>query len=823
MPTNSTIPAGSSVDMESLYSVLVHCFVVIGSGFMIVRMKYAGESENRGMRLLLLYFLTPAMLINCLLPLRFGSVNWQFIACIFVTKAILFVTVAAITLALSKNLAKAGIYAIFATQSNDLALGYPIVDALYRQTQPEYAQYLYLAMPISLAILNPIGFAMVEIQKCLDRDTNFSRRTLALKVVKSMAANPLVVATFLGIFGNFFCQRFGLPKIVETILNGYSSAFVTVALFILGCSLAGGSKQQREYQLVTPILLVLAKSLLLPMMLRELTGVAGAGRNPEETASLRIFGFFYGCLPSAPTVFVYATYANEAVPQISQALVLSTFMAGPWIFITAQMALVRHMPAEQVQLVFKLTKSTIGYFGSFLGIFVTIYFIGTGRASRMPDVFILIYSCTCTFSSLVAGLSNSVVSKSWIVFVDFYLRLAMWTWVAALSISLYLIRTKSLCFALLHMWKLLVVGAVLPITFAAGLFLLSVSPTSSLPMWVELFISSVSVIISTYCLIQQHRNRRLKTTDHDGAIVKPEVPDIEDVPPDPEGGGTDDDGDDDDADEGTGMKLLRSAERRRANDSRMCPATFKCSERQRQLCKRALARYDRANLRVQVNHDTTDDAPEEDEIRTANEIIEAADLEKMLTLIAAACVAIVTRAFVLSWLLIAGRDADTGVFAQLEVLDTVFTYGQAICIWACFGVSSERLMRGATKRWRKWKYGSEKLQLPTSEELDERTKLACQRFRDIHLNIVKMNIAKPIRIQFKSYSEAFNGASFVDWLLLNDLAQDRVDAVKFGRRLLLGGVLRHLLQEEHFHDSPKIYYEFVEQRRRLSAPSLDNC
>ena len=151
-------------------------------------------------------------------------------------------------------------------------------------------------------------------------------------------------------------------------------------------------------------------------------------------------------------------------------------------------------------------------------------------------------------------------------------------------------------------------------------------------------------------------------------------------------------------------------------------------------------------------------------------------------------------------------------------------------------------MRGATKRWRKWKYGTEKLQLPSSEELDERTKLACQRFRDIHLVECKRSIAKGVRcernllhalwynsfhcrIQFKSYSEAFNGAALVDWLLVNDLAQDRVEAVKFGRRLILGGVVRHVLQEEHFHDSPKLYYEFAEQRRRSSRSSLtlDSC
>lgn len=39
------------------------------------------------------------------------------------------------------------------------------VDALYRSTYPEYLQYIYLVAPVSLMILNPIGFALCEVQK----------------------------------------------------------------------------------------------------------------------------------------------------------------------------------------------------------------------------------------------------------------------------------------------------------------------------------------------------------------------------------------------------------------------------------------------------------------------------------------------------------------------------------------------------------------------------------------------------------------------------------------------------------------------------------
>lgn len=40
-----------------------------------------------------------------------------------------------------------------------------LVEALYGSTYPEYLQYIYLVAPVSLMLLNPIGFALCEVQK----------------------------------------------------------------------------------------------------------------------------------------------------------------------------------------------------------------------------------------------------------------------------------------------------------------------------------------------------------------------------------------------------------------------------------------------------------------------------------------------------------------------------------------------------------------------------------------------------------------------------------------------------------------------------------
>ena len=65
-----------------------------------------------------------------------------------------------------------------------------LVDALYRSTYPEYLQYIYLVAPVSLMLLNPIGFALCEVQKW--KQTNHShstKRIVGVVVLQVMCVN----------------------------------------------------------------------------------------------------------------------------------------------------------------------------------------------------------------------------------------------------------------------------------------------------------------------------------------------------------------------------------------------------------------------------------------------------------------------------------------------------------------------------------------------------------------------------------------------------------------------------------------------------------
>lgn len=179
------------------------------------------------------------------MELNWQTVNWTFLLSILISKAVIFFSVIAITLLVTRplNYGRAGILATFCTQSNDFAIGYPIVVALYKNIHPEYASYLYLMAPISLAILNPIGYVLMEIsnlkktaeQNLLEPQQRtlpcpqvaeqgnvnapkHAKLWLIIKTIRSVFLNPILLMTALGVIVGFAFPQ-GLPEIIAGVLR----------------------------------------------------------------------------------------------------------------------------------------------------------------------------------------------------------------------------------------------------------------------------------------------------------------------------------------------------------------------------------------------------------------------------------------------------------------------------------------------------------------------------------------------------------------------------------------------------------------------------
>jgi len=170
----------------------------------------------------------------------FSSVNWYFLLAIFLARTCVFVAVLGFSLLVRQRLNKAAIYGIFSTQSNDFALGYPIIVALYGKIHPEYASYLYLVAPVNLIFLNPIAFTLMELSRQREihyqelQDSTAPRPKgnwgiLLKRVFSGVCLNPVVLMTGLGICANLIFSHC-LPKTLAGILGMLGSAFSSSAV-----------------------------------------------------------------------------------------------------------------------------------------------------------------------------------------------------------------------------------------------------------------------------------------------------------------------------------------------------------------------------------------------------------------------------------------------------------------------------------------------------------------------------------------------------------------------------------------------------------------
>lgn len=255
-------------------------------------MKIISNHETKGLNTFVGTFALPSLIFMSLVELNWQTVNWTFLLAILIAKSIVFAAVGIITLLVSRpiNYGRAGILATFCTQSNDFAIGYPIIIALYHRVHPEYPSYLYLMAPISLAILNPIGYVLMEISKMQasatadetgaaitgeqrrtssvcpqiaatqqENATNANRKyALIMKTIRSILFNPILFMTVLGVAGGVAFPN-GLPVIMSGVLRVFGDSFTATALFLLGLRMLGTGSETQRPGFLTPCVLILVK------------------------------------------------------------------------------------------------------------------------------------------------------------------------------------------------------------------------------------------------------------------------------------------------------------------------------------------------------------------------------------------------------------------------------------------------------------------------------------------------------------------------------------------------------------------------------------
>jgi len=835
--TNVNKVPANNTDLDNLYPALVECFGIILLGFIAGKFSLIRDVEAKGLSTFIGTFSLPALIFVSLCQLNLDSVNWIFLAAVCIAKSVVFFSVLFIAAIISRgsNVSGAALYAIFCTQSNDFALGFPVLTAIYGKSHPEYPMYLYLLAPVSLAVLNPIGFIIMEIGKNSENhDNNSSSWKIFKKVTKSILSNPLIVMTFMGILGNLLFHS-AMPSIIHDFMSTLGSAFSASALFLLGLRMVSsdGRVGEAKRNLLLPFLLVITKSLILPLVTREIISQMNAGGNDNETEALSNYGFLYGTIPTAPSVFVYATNYAIQTDMIASTITASTFMAAPLMFISAKLLMINNLdPADYIDAIdlFLFDISIIGLLASMWVVFVLLI---TRKGYSFPhQITLLLVICQgvgCLGAILWSTFDCRHGWKLYLQFIIFgYGVFGSRICTAVLAMTV-LLQSRFGASLLVKYRKLLVgTGALLPLLIVGVLVLIVVveterhgakldpnfqygssqAITALVVVLMSLFITVVSLILLQRSTNPSHQLLISGSTETDRLLASSSasstVSDMEDTCP-----------------------ALASRDLEDLISEDQSPATpcggggaearrYRCDSTHREYCSSLIRRYEvppaedaltingpnsplngnRAGFGIHM--EDTDDPTE---------------LQRHKLLLILLSMSMFVGAALCIWTLM--MDRMSGIYLELVFLDGFLNLGQSIFTLAIFGISAKGIVVNCRRLTRRIVYGREKILLPSWEDLAEEDRNVSTRFIKHHLEICMEELLHDISVGLRRHQAAFWGDELTSWLIEYGLAHTRQEAEAFGRHLLRGRVIRHVDDHLDFYDG-KYVYTFLPENRRTA-------
>ncbi|XP_048668471.1 integral membrane protein GPR155 isoform X2 [Marmota marmota marmota] len=785
-----------SMSITRLFPALLECFGIVLCGYIAGRANVITSTQAKGLGNFVSRFALPALLFKNMVVLNFSNVDWAFLYSILIGKASVFFIVCVLTLLVASpdsRFSKAGLFPIFATQSNDFALGYPIVEALYQTTYPEYLQYIYLVAPISLMMLNPIGFIFCEIQKWKDSQ-NASQNKVKIVGLGFLRVlqNPIVFMVFIGIAFNFILDK-KVPVYMENFLDGLANSFSGAALFYLGLTMVGKIRRLKKSAFVVLILLITAKLLVLPLLCREMVELLDEGDSVVNHTSLSNYAFLYGVFPVAPGVAIFATQFNMEVEIITSGMVISTFVSAPIMYVSAWLLTFPTMDPKPL-----------------------------AYAIQNVSFDISIISLV-SLSIVCAGMMiwNFVKEKNFVgqilVFVLLYSSLySTYLWTGLLAISLFLLKKREsvqipVGIIIISGWGIpaLLVGVLLITGKHNGDSIDSAffyGKEQMITTAVTLFCSILIAGISLMCM-----NRTTQAGHYEGFGQSQSHKAVEpgntafDESPAP------------------------------TNE----PELFTSSIPETSCCSCSMGNGELCYPSIEPAANTSTSGPVTPSFEKNDHCVSRCNSQS--------CILAqeeeqylqsgdqqLTRHVLLCLLLIIGLFANLSsclwwlfnqepgrLYVELQFFCAVFNFGQGFISFGIFGLDKHLIILPFKRRleflWNN-KETAENRDSPVSEEI----KMTCQQFIHYHRDLCIRNIVKERRCGAKTSAGTFCGCDLVNWLIEVGLASDRGEAVIYGDRLVQGGVIQHITNEYEFRDE-YLFYRFLQKSpKQTSAISANS-
>ncbi|KAJ8003386.1 hypothetical protein DPEC_G00147790 [Dallia pectoralis] len=806
-------PSTPAMSIDKLFPALIECFGIILCGYIAGRTDIITSTQAKGLGNFVSKFALPALLFKNMVLLDFNNVTWSFLWSVLIAKTSVFVLVCALTLVVASpegRYSKAGLYSIFATQSNDFALGYPIVEALYRNTHPEYLQYIYLVAPVSLMLLNPIGFAFCEVQRWKDNPAQQKGKFHIVGVVLlQVLKNPIVFMVAVGVAFHFALgQR--IPSAIGEFVDGLANSFGGAALFYLGLTMVGRVGNLTRSTGVSLILLITAKLLVMPLICRDMVELLDSpGHNDSilTHSSLSNYAFLYGVFPTAPSVALYASHYSMELEVVASGMVISTFLSAPILYVSAWLLTIPLM--DPVTLATELQN--VSYNISIICLMALLWTVAvmllSKKFKKLPHMFATNLFLAQLLVCVGMILWNFVVKQEDVlgqvlVFTLLYGSLySTYIWTGLLPFCLVLTNKDDLL--RLKPGVFMICGWGIPFLIVGGLLMAGQrmpSTVDSAFFYGGAQVVSTAVVVSSSILLggvslmalsQAPRGNQNYQALGPGSIT-----------------GTTED---------LRTSGLQNDQIRSDTECRSCPPTQPMPDMITSTTGNTTPTSPTGQNGALCEPQEQRGQPLQDERQLARHVLLCLLLFVSLMANLSSC---------LWWLF----NQDPGrLYLELQFFCAVANYGQGFISFGIFGLDKHLIILPFKKRLLSLWQGRRSEEVPPAA-VSEEIRLTCAQFVRYHKDQCVQDLVHDRRCGLTCQSSGersvpgihpnthaqnqatFLGSDLVDWLVMVGLAGDRQTAQLYGTQLYLGGVLQHVSDQFGFRDDPLLTFHFTETR-----------
>jgi len=455
----------------------------------------------------------PAIFFVEVSNVNWGTVEFGILGGMFFAKVITFLATAAyvwIRSSWNKNdhnlLSTLGIFCIFATKSNDIALGVPLIDAAFSNNHTtKFSNYLYLFAPFQLLILNVTGFIFLELGRqktdaaaaaaasvaaavagahnvgsgvlapmgsptrslsSVTTTTTTNTTTASLerrsysysisptktgvstastppppqsvcsllpRILWNVTTTPAVSSVILGLITNIVLYSTlttdeinSRPTLLPTPINAFfgtiGKGYAVTALFSIGAGMHGcfGRTKFGKKEIVDGIMLIFMKTIFMAFVTNRCISLfMGDHEGTTLFDDSADFGWLYGMIPVAPTVYMFAELYNVHTDFMALFANLCSFVAGPLLVMAAaSLEATKGMTTEEYMHLHDVIAEGMSWIGVCLAIPMLLGMFGSRWFLRFPCDFMVVmliayvgYSAT-TVACIATGNDHEMPSMA---------------------------------------------------------------------------------------------------------------------------------------------------------------------------------------------------------------------------------------------------------------------------------------------------------------------------------------------------------------------------------------------------------------------------